>query len=416
MVMDAWEQDQKWVFTLEEKIAETLKRLDRDGTDTRPRLVDTTMQYAPISGGVKRYLRSKSDWLERHRPGVRHALLVPGEQTRVHEHRTVTVAAPKVPFGAGYRWPMSRKSWSTWLQSLNPAVIEAGDPYGPGVAAIEAGQALGVPVIGFCHSDPAYLASIHWGQWAAKPIEKRWGEIFGQFDRVVAPSRFIARRLREAGVSRIVERPLGVDTEAFHPDHGDRAAVRGELGLQSRERLLVFAGRAAKEKNVDVLISAVERLGGPYRLLLIGAADGLPIEGGRVISLPFQQDTRAVARLLASCDAFVHANDKEPFGLCALEAMACGLPVVCTSHGGVSETVDQTVGVKSAGLRPTDFAEAVESLFEQDLDMMSRAARQRAVTRYGWSTVFEELCMVYAEVSGVRAFVEPENETLAAAH
>ena len=406
MVMDAWEQDQKWVFTLEEKIADTLRRLDRNGDDTRPRLVDTTMQYAPVSGGVKRYLRSKSDWLEQNRPGIRHAMLVPGKRTRVRGDRTVTVAAPRVPFGAGYRWPISRKSWSTWLQSLNPAVIEAGDPYGPGVAAIEAGQVLGVPVIGFCHSDPAYLASIHWGQWAAKPIEKRWGEIFGQFDRVIAPSKFIAGRLREAGVERIVERPLGVDIEAFHPDHSDREAVRRELGIKSNERLLVFAGRAAKEKNVDVIISAVEKLGSPYRLLLVGAADGLPIDGGRIISLPFQQDTRAVARLMASCDAFVHANDKEPFGLVALEAMASGLPVVCTSRGGVSETVDETVGVKSPSLKVSDYAGAIERLFEHDLEAMRLAARQRAVSRYAWNTVFDELCRVYAEASGVEAFVE----------
>ena len=416
MVMDAWEQDQKWVFTLEEKIADTLRRLDRHGDDTRPRLVDTTMQYAPISGGVKRYLRSKSDWLEQNRPGVRHALLVPGKRTRVRGERTITVAAPKVPFGAGYRWPISRRSWATWLQSLNPAVIEAGDPYGPGVAAIDAGQALGVPVIGFCHSDPAYLASIHWGQWAAKPIEKRWGEIFGQFDRVVAPSRFIAGRLREAGVTRIVERPLGVDIEAFHPDHGDRGAVRRQLGVKAQERLLVFAGRAAKEKNVDVIISAVEKLGSPYRLLLIGAADGLPIEGGQIISLPFQQETRAVARLVASCDAFVHANEKEPFGLVALEAMASGLPVICTSHGGVSETVDETVGVKSATLKVSDYAAAIEALFERDVEAMRLAARQKAVTRYSWNTVFEELCMVYADVSGVRAFVEGQAGLQAAAN
>lgn len=416
MVMDAWEQHQKWVFSFEEKIADTLRRLDRGGEDRRPRLVDTTMQYAPVSGGVKRYLRSKSDWLEQHRQGVRHALLVPGRRTQARGDRMVTVAAPKVPFGAGYRWPMSSRNWSSWLQALNPAVIEAGDPYGPGVAAIEAGQKLGIPVIGFCHSDPAYLASIHWGQWAAKPIEKRWGEIFSQFDRVIAPSRFIAGRLREAGVERIVERPLGVDTEAFHPDHGDRAAVRRELGIREGERLLVFAGRAAREKNVDVLISAVQRLGAPYRLLLIGAADGLPIEGGRVISLPFQQDTFKVSRLLASCDAFVHANEKEPFGLCALEAMAAGLPVVCTRHGGVSETVDDTVGVKAESLKPADYAEAIEALFMRDLDALKLAARHRAVSCYGWPTVFEELCMVYAEVSGLGAFVEPASLGRPTAH
>src|SRR5690349_15254545 len=99
MALDAWDQEQRWVFSLEEKIADTLRRLDRFGGDHRPRLVDTTMQYAPVSGGVKRYLQCKSEWLERNRPGVRHALLVPGKRTRARGDRLVTVAAPKVPFG-----------------------------------------------------------------------------------------------------------------------------------------------------------------------------------------------------------------------------------------------------------------------------------------------------------------------------
>src|SRR5690606_6499680 len=154
----------------EERIAHTLRRLDRAGERDRPRLIDTTMQYAPISGGVKRYLHSKRAWLARHRPGVAHTIVVPGKKSGAPEDHVVTVAAARVPFGAGYRWPISRRKWATWLQSLNPAIIEAGDPYGPGVAALDAGQALGAPVVGFCHSDPAYLASLHWGEWARKPV------------------------------------------------------------------------------------------------------------------------------------------------------------------------------------------------------------------------------------------------------
>ena len=405
---DAWDQEQRWVFTLEERIADTLRRLERNGDDGRPRLVDTTMQYAPVSGGVKRYLHAKRAWLNRNRPGVKHTLVVPGPRTRARPEATVTLAAAKIPFTTGYRWPMSRRKWATWLQSLNPSVIEAGDPYGPGTAAIDAGQAIGVPVIGFCHSDPAHLAALHWGEWARKPIEKKWAEIFSQFDRVVAPSRFIAGRLRDAGVTRIVERPLGVDVETFHPDRADRGAVRAELGVGADERLLVFAGRAAKEKNVDVLISAAQALGRPYRLVLIGAGEGLPVEGN-VISLPFERDSLKVARIIASCDVFVHANEKEPFGLVALEAMACGLPVVAPPTGGVSETVDESVGQRAVSLATRDYAEAIEALFARDVGVLGDAARTRAANLYSWNRVFEDLCMLYADVSGRREFVEPQD-------
>jgi len=208
-------------------------------------------------------------------------------------------------------------------------------------------------------------------------------------------------------VTRIVERPLGVDVETFHPDRADRAGVRAELGVASHERLLVFAGRAAREKNVDILIEAVQALGAPYRLVLIGAGEGLGHED-RVINLPFERDSLKVARIIASCDAFVHANEKEPFGLVALEAMACGTPVVAPSTGGVSETVDETVGQNAASLEVRDYAEAVEALFERDLESLGAAARSRAANLYSWNRVFEDPCMLYAEVSGRREFIEPQ--------
>ena len=62
----------------DEEVSETLRATKAAGEDERPRLVDTTMLYAPRSGGVKRYLLSKKAWLEAERPGVAHSLVVPG--------------------------------------------------------------------------------------------------------------------------------------------------------------------------------------------------------------------------------------------------------------------------------------------------------------------------------------------------
>ena len=178
------------------------------------------------------------------------------------------------------------------------------------------------------------------------------------------------------------------------------------MGLKSDARLLVFAGRPAREKNIDVLIRAVQKLGAPYHLVLVGAGMGLPRED-RVISLPYESDPKAVARIVASCDAFVHANDREPFGLIVLEAMACGLAVVGVNAGGVAETVDREVGELAEAAEPNAFAAAIEALFERDVEAVGQAARLRAVERFAWSRVFEDLCMVYGDVSGQAAFVQP---------
>ncbi len=407
--LDVTEADLRLIPGWDEEVAETLRILKASAEDPRPRLVDTTMLYAPRSGGVKRYLESKKLWLAENRPGVAHSLVVPGARHDAGADGIIKLRATKLPFGDGYRWPSSVKRWGAWVASMKPAIIEAGDPYTPGQGALEAGQRAGCPVVGFCHSDPAGLAALHFGEWAKKPVEKRWARLFGQFDRVVSPSKFIARRLEEAGVGNIVIRPLGVEIDTFRPDRRDRDWLLKKLGLPASARLLCFAGRPAREKNIDVLIEAVQKLGDPYHLVLVGAGQGMPAED-RVIALPYEKDPKAVARIIASCDAFVHANDKEPFGLIVLEAMACGRPVVGVNAGGVAETVTNEVGQLAASADPTEYAAAIEALFARDIEAIGAAARVHTVERFAWNRVFEDLCMVYADVSGQPAFVRPAEE------
>jgi alpha-1,6-mannosyltransferase len=180
-------------------------------------LVDATMLFAPRSGGVKRYLLAKRAWLAANRPELRHTLVVPGRRTGMGRDGVLRIASTPLPFGDGYRWPASVRKWTRHLTALDPSIIEAGDPYGPGHAAIETGESIGVPVVGFCHSDPAALAALHFGEWAEKPVFKAWSTFFKRFDRVVAPSRHIADRLADAGITRVTQQPLGVDTTQFHP-------------------------------------------------------------------------------------------------------------------------------------------------------------------------------------------------------
>ncbi len=376
---------------------------DAERCGSPPHLLDTTMLYAPRSGGVKRYLTAKCAWFHRNRPGIQHTLVVPGDETARAEGCMMTIAAARLPFGDGYRWPTFTKKWADHLTVLRPDVIEAGDPYGPGHAALDAGERLGAPVVGFCHSDPAALAALHLGEWAEPPVRRRWARLFRRFDRVVAPSRHIAERLAFAGVPRVLVQPLGVDTDLFHPAKADREGVRRQLGLSAKTKLLVFAGRAAREKNIEVLLDAAAKLGPDYHLMLVGAG-ALAKPQANASFIDYVPDAGEVARLLASCDAFVHANDREPFGLVALEAMACGLPTVGVASGGIGELVDEEVGQLAARATPAAFAEAVAALFERDVDALSRAARRRAEARHSWDATFEGLSTLYGELCGAPAW------------
>lgn len=378
-------------------------RPDALGRDERLRrqelghIVDTTMFFGERSGGIKRYLLAKRAWIARRRPELRHTVIVPGRTDSDENAGFVEVASPPIPFSDGYRWPVGRRKWSDVIVEAAPDLIEAGDAFLPGRAAQEAGARCGVPVVGFCHTDPAALAGLHLGDWASAPMQVRWGAFFSRFDAVIAPSRFIAGRLAEAGVENVAVQPLGVDTDLFHPVPGAKESVRAELGLGPKERLLVFAGRAAREKNVALLVEALDLLGAPYRLLLVGAGARLAPHP-RIACVDFETDPRRLVRWLAGSDAFVHANDQEPFGLVALEALACGLPVIGPPTGGICEIISEAVGQRAVRATPSAFAEAIDAHFGRDTEAVSKAARGKAETEFSWDRVFPRLLSLYSQI------------------
>src|SRR5206468_12181937 len=142
------------------------------------------------------------------------------------------------------------------------------------------------------------------------------------------------------------------------------------LGLSPAARVLVYAGRFAPEKNLRLLIGAVELLGPPYVLVLIGSGPAVPPASPRVRVLPYQRSEFMLAGALAAADVFVHAGDQETFGLALLEAMACGTPVVARSASGLAEllTPDASVGVRTGTAMA--FAEAIRSLERRDTNAM----------------------------------------------
>jgi len=222
----------------------------------------------------------------------------------------------------------------------------------------------------------------------------------------VAPSRHTAARLAEAGVSGVTVQGLGVDTELFDPIRSDRPRLLKRLGLPTHTRLLVFAGRPAREKNVESMIAAVERLGDPYRLLLIGAGKDARYSPS-VVTLDYEPTPQKLASVVASCDAFLHANENEIFGLVVLEAMAAGLPVVHPASGGTVELVGDDAGVgvphpesweHDEPPSPEAMADAVERVLG-DLDRFSAAARGRVVERFALEPWLDRHAALFARLA-----------------
>jgi D-inositol-3-phosphate glycosyltransferase len=210
--------------------------------------------------------------------------------------------------------------------------------------------------------------------------------------------------------SRVTVVPCGVDTDVFRPI--DRAGVRKELGLPAKERIVLFVGRIEPLKGIDVLLRAVSHLDGRFRVLVIGG-DGKDV--ARKAELAALAAELRIADKVTFLDAVPHGelplyynaadicvvpSYYESFGLVAVEAMACGVPVIASRVGGLKETVrDGQTGYLVPWLCPEPFAERLELLLSNETlrRSLGREARS-AAQRYHWSEVAARVEDVYHDL------------------
>ena len=373
-------------------------------------VVDATLFFSPTSGGVKRYLLAKHEWMRQH-TSWRHSLVVPGDQSTCAPGDISMISGGRVPGAFNYRLPLNPLRWMRAIEALEPDLIEVGDAFHPAWAAARVAGRRGIPLIAFYHSNFPQLAGRRLGTGVQKFIEWYVRFTYERCEMVLAPSRYVCDYLHSIGVKHATCQPLGVDVDTFHPSRRGRD-LNGELGLPPDSRLLAFAGRFSAEKNIPVLVEAFRLLGAPYHLLLIGGDESR--RDGNVTRIPYCRDNHRLASYLASADAFVHAGVHETFGLVALEAMACGRPVVAMRAGALPELIPPEAGVLAEPHEDTliageRFAAAVRALYEGDLESRGAFARRHVEENYSWTRALQGLMSRYqAAVCARRLPLEAE--------
>jgi len=209
--------------------------------------------------------------------------------------------------------------------------------------------------------------------------------------------------------------PCGVNLDRFAPIEASRA--RAELGLRADGQYLLFVGRLEPLKGLELLLDAMAELEDSAPVLLVAGGDERA--AGYVAALRARAERLGIGERVSflgavpqerlplyysAADVCVVPSYYESFGLVALEAMACGTPVVASRVGGLTGTVQDGVSGYLIPWRcPQPFADKVDLLLAND-DLrrtMGAAARERA-QRFRWSAVAADLAALYRRVADER--------------
>ncbi len=379
------------------------------------KICDVTQFYSPVSGGVKRYLTEKQDYVEQY-TNHEHVLIVPGPQNTVEHRGRLTIhyiASPRVSFSSHYRLVLNVNRVEDLIHDERPDVIEAGEPYQLAWACLRAGERLNKPVIGFYHSHfpESYLRTLN--RFCGRPLSSLVEDmsysyirrLYGQFTATLVASPKLQGVLNNLGVNNTRLVPLGVETDVFKPS-ARNMEWRQSLGVKDRQLLLLFVGRLAREKKIDWLLEAfsiVQKYAGErFAMVIVGeGAERGRIDEARKTTpnlhwLPYEGDSHKLAAIYASADMLVHASLCETFGLVVLEAQSCGTPAIAFKGSGMDDLIFGGPEFLADEQNPESLAKTILRSYQNDLPEIGLKAREAVTERYPWKTVFKGLFDIYS--------------------
>ena len=287
------------------------------------------------------------------------------------------------------------------VRALDFDVFHAHHPFLLGPAARRLARRQGRPLVFTYHT--RYDKYAHYVPLRRSLVEAAARALSTRFaaraDAIIAPSAVLREELRARGIRvPIAVVPTGVDLDRFSP--GDQATARRVLRLDARALLVLYVGRLDREKSVDRVLAAFERIAGTIagaRLVLVGhgtQADGLRRMAAGLNAAPRIAFAGVCAHeelpdYYRAADLFLFASETETQGLVLAEAAACGLPAVAVNAPGCAEVVhDGDTGVLTKA-DAAALAEAAVGLLVDTSRRAAMAARARRLAEYEFDVALQ---------------------------
>lgn len=364
----------------------------------RPHVAAFTDSYLPTVNGVTYTVEAWRDGYTGR--GGRMDVVYPDADGYTPDTHEYPVTSFDFPFYDGYRLGLP-----TVPDAVDEAdVVHTHTPFGVGLAGVRLARQNGTRLVASYHTPTSeYAEYLLPGDFGVETLRRtcrryeRW--FFNRADLVLAPSEVTKTHVERLGIdTRIKVLPNGVDTDRFRPV--DPSAFLERYDLPTDTPLIGYTGRHGHEKNLDDILEAAADLDvavvfggdGPARSDLEAMADRLGVD---TYFLGFV-DRDELPAYYSSLDAFVFPSPVETQGLVAVEANACGTPVVGADAGALADTVEEGVTGHRfdtgdvEGLR--EAIQAVfadyESLREQCLDRRSRVGIDAAIDEL--ETVYDQ--------------------------
>ena len=320
-------------------------------------------------------------------------------------------------YGASFKIAQANMSlalmWKPMGHEMDIIHAHAGNPPAP-IAALRYARRNKKPLVVTYHMD----AEANWGG-----IVRRTGVFFyntfllksilSKAASVTTPSQNFLDSSKFLTVykDKVTVVPNGIDADSFIIPYS-KEECRKKLGLADESSILLFVGALSPHKNPEVIIRAIPALKHNIkniRLLFVGEgvlknqlqkiSRELGVED-QVTFLDFIDNQEHKAMLYKSADVFVLPSTQESFGIVILEAMACGIPVVATTVGGITNLVqDGQTGLLVPPQNSEILTKTIEKLLG-DFRLRQKLAEEgkKLVWNYSWSKIADQTETLYQEV------------------